>query len=479
MGGHGPLRHMNPNMERNLNASAAAGGLLSYGMQGQGHEQGMNMRINQQMQQQAFKAQQQASVQQQMYLHQHAQEGHGQGAYRGQEGSIHHPSQYFLPTPAMREADTQMMARNFMAEQMMRGTPQGSGQMGSIGQDYSSINQNRRNGGLSPMGTELSLNSSLSESYGAFSVRRSLSDSSHNLLGAAEGHGLRNLNSFNSTIDGGQMRRYSELSLGGALGLGGELLHERGSNAYDMGNGQDRPQERRFSEVFREHSEGTSRDSLGTSGFGHSLSSNNSSHSSRRPSASMQLAAKSFSERDKVERDRNLGIETWNESTYPLDRGDSIDERLRDRYSENDFSIEASSELFTAAALGGSSNQMLGDESPSEFYDQRGQGLGRTYQQSLGRDSYQNQGGQGLLGQGQSLSKASSSLFLQQRDDDLLYEQDYNIRDRQHQLQTLALQRQDDEEQHQRLILQNQQAGVQRLAFRPPQNIFDPKKWIQ
>ena len=197
----------------------------------------------------------------------------------------------------------------------------------------------------------------------------------------------------------------------------------------------------------------------------------------------MQLAAKSFSERDKVERDRGLGIDSWSETnTFPLDRGDSMDDRLRDRdsrYNENDFNIEVNSELFTSAALGGSSNQMLGEENTSEFYDQRGQGIGRGYQQSLTRDPYQSQGGQGLLGQGQNHNKTTSSLFLQQREDDLMYEQEYSIRDRQHQLQTLALQRQDDEEQHQRLILQNQQAGVQRLAFRPPQNIFDPKKWIQ
>ena len=488
MGGHGPLRHMNPNMERNLNAAAAAGGLLNYGIQG--HEQAMNIRINQQMQQQAFKAQQQASAQQQMYLHQHAQEGHGhghgQGPYRGQESSIHHPSQYFNQAPAMREADSQMMTRNFMAEQMMRASPQLGSQMGSIGsglgQDYATGSQNRRNVGIIPMGSDLNLNPSISESYSAFSVRRSLSDSSHNLLGGSEGVGPRNLNTFGTALDGGQMRRYNDLSLGGALGLGSESGHERGNNVYDLSNGQDRPPERRFSEVFREHSEGTSRDSLGTPGFGHSLSLNNSSHSSRRPSVSMQLAAKSFSERDKVERDRSLGIESWSEPTFSLDRGDCMDDRLRDRdsrYGENDFNIEVNSELFTSAALGGSSNQMLGEESTSEFYDQRGQGLGRGYQQSLARDSYQSQGGQGLLGQGQNHSKTASSLFLQQRDDDLMYEQEYSIRDRQHQLQTLALQRQDDEEQHQRLILQNQQAGVQRLAFRPPQNIFDPKKWIQ
>ena len=173
------------------------------------------------------------------------------------------------------------------------------------------------------------------------------------------------------------MRRYNELGLGGALGLGSESGHERGNNVYDLSNGQDRPPERRFSEVFREHSESTSRDSLGTPGFGHSLSLNNSSHSSRRASASMQLAAKSFSERDKVERDRGLGIDSWSETnTFPLDRGDSMDDRLRDRdsrYNENDFNIEVNSELFTSAALGGSSNQMLGEENTSEFYDQRGQ----------------------------------------------------------------------------------------------------------
>ena len=486
MGNNGEARHMNSNMERRLNSSASPG-MLNYSMQGHANDQ--KMRVNLQMQHLTFKNQQQASAQQQMYFHQQQQQqqqqqhaldsvqgqgqGQGQGAYRGQgqEGSAHHQNQnqnqYFSSASPSRDPDSQLMARNFMAEQMMRASSQGGGSIGGgLAQDYSQ-SQNRRNG-INSLGSDSGLNSV--DSYGAFGGRRSSADSSHNLL-LNDGLGLRSLNSFNSAIDGGQPRRYEDLSLGGVIGLNGngELVHERGGSVYDLGsNSQERPTERRFGESFRDHTEGSSRDAIMPPGFGHSLSLNGSANPTRRPSASMQLAAKSFSERDKMERDRGLGNEAWNEPTYSLDR-DIIEDRLRDRYTDNDFNNEKNkSELFTSAALGGSSNQMLSDENSTEFFDPRGSGLGRGYQQSLSTDPYQNQ----------THGKNGSALFLQQRDDDLQYEKEFSLRDRQHQLQALQRQQEEDD-QHQRLILQNQLAGVQRLAFRAPQNnIFDPKKWI-
>ena len=213
----------------------------------------------------------------------------------------------------------------------------------------------------------------------------------------------------------------------------------------------------------------------------------NGNQSSRRASASMQQAAKSFSERDKMERDRSLGMEPWGDSVFSSDR-DAVDDRLRDRdrerYAEVDFGLDVGSELLTSSALGvGNSNgALLSEDSSGEYYDPRSQ---RGFQQSLrdpylrglegAQDHHTHHQGQGLSSQSQS---TGSSLFLQQRDDEILYEQEYSMRDRQqHQLQ-LQRQQQDDEEQQQRLILQNQQANAQRQGFRPASNVFDPKKWI-
>ena len=479
----GGMRHMNPNMERNLNASAAAG--MQFGHGGNVNQRGgVSLRINQQMMQQASKAQQQ-SQQQQMFAHQQGE----QQSYRGQESPGHHMSQYFAMAQP-READPQGMARQYALRNPQTFSPQLGSIGAGLGQDFS---QSRR----PVMGSVSDLNSPASEPYGVFTGRRSASDGmlGENVLG------LRNPNTFGA--GDAQSRRYGETSPNtGGLGLGGEVHERIGGVSYDP--------ERRYNEgVFRDLGDNSVRDGLGSGGF-----------NTRRPSVSMQQAAKSFSERDKTERDRAMGLDTWGDPLYSLDI-DIIEDRLRDRdrYAENDFSASSNSELFTSAALGGSSNQMLPDESSSEFYDSRAGlsgGLGRGYQQSLNRErdpylrgldsrfegEHLGQGHQSLSGQsgGQGLGQGlqgglngalgqgglgqtglgAASLFLQQRDDDLLYEKEYALRDRQHQLQTIALQRHHDEDdQRQRLILQNQQIAVQRSGFRsPPQNVFDPKKWI-
>jgi hypothetical protein len=507
-GMEGNIRHMNPNMERNMNSGGAGMNLLNGygshgnmgGMQGHGQGQGMN-RMNHQMQQQAYKSQQQALAlaQQQLFSHQQAQSGQ----FRGPDPSHGHSpqnggqtgNQYFFP---MRDGDQMVGPRSdqvLIRGSAQVGANQSSGGLGGplLGQDFSQ-SQGRRTGvgGMNGMGIELNLNAPLSETYGAFGPRRGLGDSSHSALLGGEGLGLgRSLSTFNSVIDGGQARRYGELSLSGSV-LGGlssdNLTHDRsnsggGGASYDLNS--ERPLERRFSEPFRDHTDG-----LATSAFNPSLSlsgsAGGSAPPSRRLSASMHQAAKNFSERDKIERDRALGIEPWDNPLYSMDR-DAIDERLRerDRYAESDFNLESTSELFASSALG-SNSQMLSDdrerererEAPVEYYDPRTQ---RAYQQSLGRDSYlrgldspqehhaHHQGGQPVAG-------AGPSLFLQQRDDEMLFEQEYSMRDRdrQHQLQR----QQEEDDQHQRLILQNQQAGTQRQSFRPTQNVFDPKKWI-
>lgn len=507
-GMEGNIRHMNPNMERNMNSGGAGMNLLNGygshgnmgGMQGHGQGQGMN-RMNHQMQQQAYKSQQQALAlaQQQLFSHQQAQSGQ----FRGPDPSHGHSpqnggqtgNQYFFP---MRDGDQMVGPRSDQV--LIRGSAQvgvnqsGGGLGGALlGQDFSQ-SQGRRAGvgGMNGMGLELNLNAPLSETYGAFGPRRGLGDTSHSALLGSDGLGLgRSLSTFNSVIDGGQARRYGELSLSGSvLGVlsSDNLAHDRsnsggGGTSYELNS--ERPLERRFSEPFRDHA-----DSLAAGAFNPSLSlsgsAGNSAPPSRRLSASMHQAAKNFSERDKIERDRALGIEPWDNPLYSMDR-DAIDERLRerDRYAENDFNLESTSELFASSALE-SNNQMLSDdrerererEPPVKYYDPRTQ---RAYQQSLGRDSYlrglespqehhtHHQGGQPSAG-------AGPSLFLQQREDDMLFEQEYSMRDRdrQHQLQR----QQEEDDQHQRLILQNQQAGTQRQSFRPTQNVFDPKKWI-
>lgn len=507
-GMEGNIRHMNPNMERNMNSGGAGmngygshgnmGGMQGHG-QGQGQGQGMNW-MNHQMQQQAYKSQQQALAlaQQQLFSHQQAQSGQ----FRGPDPSHGHSpqnagqtgNQYFFP---MRDGDQMVGPRSDQV--LIRGPPQvgvnqSSGGLGGalLGQDFSQ-SQGRRPvvGGMNGMGLDLSLNAPLSETYGSFGPRRGLSETSHSALLGSDGLGLgRSLSTFNSVIDGGQARRYGELSLSGS-GLGGlssdNLTHDR-SNSGGGGGGAsyelsgERPIERRFSE--RDHTDG-----LAAGPFNPSLSLNSSTGSSapasRRLSASMHQAAKNFSERDKIERDRALGIEPWDNPLYTMDR-DAIDDRLRerDRYAESDFNLESTSELFATSTLG-SNSQMLSDdrerererEAP-EYYDPRTQ---RAYQQSVGRDSYlrglespqehhtHHQGGQPSAG-------AGPSLFLQQREDEMLFEQEYSMRDRdrQHQLQR----QQEEDDQHQRLILQNQQAGTQRQSFRSTQNVFDPKKWI-
>lgn len=512
-GMEGNIRHMNPNMERNMNSGGAGmnslngygshgnmGGMQGHG-QGQGQGQGMS-RMNHQMQQQAYKSQQQALAlaQQQLFSHQQAQSGQ----FRGPDPSHGHSpqnggqtgNQYFFP---MREGDQMVGPRSeqvIIRGPAQPGANQSSGGLGGplLGQDFSQ-SQGRRpgggggGGGMNGMGLELNLNTPLSETYGAFGIRRGLGETSHSTLLGGDGLGLgRSLSTFNSVIDGGQARRYGEISLSSSvLGLSSDnLSHDRsninsGGTSYDLNS--ERPLERRFSEPFRDHTDG-----LAAGAFNPSLSlsggASGSAPPSRRLSASMHQAAKNFSERDKIERDRALGIEPWDNPLYAMDR-DVIDERLRDRdrYAESEFSLETTSELFTSSALG-SNSQMLSDdrererEPPVEYYDPRNQ---RAYQQSLGRDSYLrgldspqeshplHQGGQ--LGAG-----VGPSLFLQQREDEMLFEQEYTMRDRdrQHQLQR----QQEEDDQHQRLILQNQQAGTQRQSFRPTQNVFDPKKWI-
>lgn len=512
-GMEGPVRHMNPNVERNINPGGSMGMLNSYGSHGnmnmmqihQGQGQGMS-RMTHQMQQQAFKIQQQALAQQQLFSHQQAQgsqyRGHDGGHNAQVGGGQSVTPQYFFP---MRDGDQLIGSRGNMGDQMlMRGSQQmvvnqaSSGLVsGLLGQDFS---QTRRAGvvGMAGMGLELNLNLPLSEPYGAFAARRGLGDSPHSGLMSGDGLGLgRSLSSFGSTIDAGQSRRYGELSLSNSvLGLNSEgLSHERnsivgvgsgGSSAYDL-SGQDRPLERRFSEPFRDHA-----DNLGTGTFSPplSLGLGSSGPQSRRVSASMQQAAKSFSERDKIERDRALGIEPWGEPLYSMER-DGIDERLRDRdrerererYGEGDFSTDVNSELFTTALAANS--HVHSEEGNPDYYDPRPQ---RAYQQSIGRDSYLRglDSPQDHHAQHQVIQPpgAGSSLFLQQKDDELLYDQEYSLRDRerdrhqQQQQQQIQRQQLDEDEQHQRLILQNQQAGAQRQSFRPTQNVFDPKKWI-
>lgn len=521
MEGGGPVRHMNPNMERNMNSSGVVGMNLlnAYGPHGnmgvQGHQgQGVNTRLNHQMQQQAFKTQQlalqqqqQQQQQQQLFAHQQQPQG---GQYRGQDplslyaqgGGQSGNSPHFFP---MRDGDQMLGPRGGMGDShLMRGgvtqaginQPNGGLVGGLIGQDFSQV-QLRRSGSTggigNSMGGDLNMGSSLSEPYGAFGARRGLGDSPHSALQVGDGLGLgRSLSSFSSQVDaGGQSRRYGDLSLSGGLGLSSDnLAHDRngsinvGGTSFDLNSTQDRPLDRRFSEPFREHSEGLGSANVFNPAMSQGLG--NGNQSSRRASASMQQAAKSFSERDKMERDRSLGMEPWGDSVFS-DR-DAVDDRLRDRdrerYAEVDFGLDVGSELLTSSALGvgNSSGALLPEDSSGEYYDPRSQ---RGFQQSLrdpylrglegAQDHHTHHQGQGLSSQSQS---TGSSLFLQLRDDEMLYEQEYSMRDRQqHQLQ-LQRQQQDDEEQQQRLILQNQQANAQRQGFRPASNVFDPKKWI-
>ena len=520
MEGGGQVRHMNPNMERNMNSSGGVGMNLSnaYSSHGNmgvlGHQgQGVNTRLNHQMQQQAFKTQQlalqqQQQQQQQLFSHQQPQGGQ----YRGQDplslyaqnGGQPGNSPHFYP---MRDGDQMLGPRGGMGDpHLMRGVPQaginqpiGGLVGGLIGQDFSQVQLRRSSsaGGIgNSMVGDLNMSNSLSEPYGAFGARRGLSDGPHSALQVGDGLGLgRSLSSFNSQVDvGGQSRRYGDLSLSsGVLGLSSDnLLHDRNGNinvggvSFDLNSSQDRPSDRRFSEPFREHSEG-----LGATGaFNPAMSQGlGNGNQSRRASASMQQAAKNFSERDKAERDRSLGMEPWGDSVFLLDR-DAVDDRLRDRdrdrerYAEVEFGLDVGSELLTSSALGvGNSNGPLpSEESTGEYYDSHSQ---RGFQQSL-RDSYlrgldsaqdhhAHHQGQGLGNPSQS---TGPSLFLQQRDDEMMYEQEYTMRDRQQYQLQLQRQQQDDEEQQQRLILQNQQANASRQGFRPASNVFDPKKWI-
>lgn len=168
--------------------------------------------------------------------------------------------------------------------------------------------------------------------------------------------------------------------------------------------------------------------------------------SMRSSSLNMMGVSKSFSERDNVERmerdkDREFGIDRWRDSSYSIEAEERDRDRARDRDRERfvdiDFGADVNCGLFSSKTL--SSNQVLSDDSPLEFFDLRSQG---GYQQS--RNSATN--------------VARGSYF---REPDNSEE---NVT---------------GDEEHSRFSIQKQQQGLgQRQDFPLAKNQFDPTKWV-
>jgi hypothetical protein len=166
--------------------------------------------------------------------------------------------------------------------------------------------------------------------------------------------------------------------------------------------------------------------------------------SMRSSSLNMMAVSKAFSERDNVERmerdkDREFGADRWRDNSYSVKAEERERDRARDRerYVDIDYGADVNNGLFSSKAL--SSNQVLTDDSPLEFFDLRNQG---GYQQSRN-----------------SATKVARGSYYREQDK--------------------SEENGADVEEHQRFSIQKQQQGLgQRQDFPLAKNQFDPTKWV-
>ena len=264
---------------------------------------------------------------------------------------------------------------------------------------------------------------------------------------------------FNSVTDASGRRRYSDLAPGG--------FSIPDSNRDGLhNNGQDR----KLFDLFRNQSQETYRDSM-IDGYREQsreqeLSNQNDPFrddisrdpdlslnmglphpfgppvSMRSSSLNMMGVSKAFADRDNVERmerekDREFGVDRWRDNTYSIEAEERERARDRERYVDIDYGADVNCGLFSSKPL--SSNQVLSDDSPLEFFDLRNQG---GYQQSRS-----------------STTKVARGSYFRDPDNS-----EENV---------------GDDEENQRYLIQKQQQGLgQRQDFPLAKNQFDPTKWV-
>jgi hypothetical protein len=166
--------------------------------------------------------------------------------------------------------------------------------------------------------------------------------------------------------------------------------------------------------------------------------------SMRNSSLNMIGVSKAFSERDNVERmerdkEREFGGDRWRDNSFSIEAEERERDRARDRerYVDIDYGADVNNGLFSSKAL--SSNQVISDDSPLEFFDLRNQG---GYQPSRS-----------------SATKAARGSYFRESD-----KSEENVA---------------DDEEYQRFSIQKQQQGLgQRQGLPHAKNQFDPTKWV-